>query len=303
MHIFISGLFLFLLGLEGSKRGLKGLTISGVERILKGLSEHLYLGILIGTVVTGILQSSSAVTVILIGLLEAGLINFKSAMTIVLGANIGTTITVQLISLPVVDSYLYLIFAGLFFMITGFIFKKKIIPAGLTLTSFGVVFAGLKIMTAYFQNPAASEIARKILAFSGNNFLLGILLGIIITGIIQSSSAVTGITVSLAYSNLITLPVAIAIALGSNIGTCITAFLASLNCRHTTRSLAWGHFWFNLIGVFFILPFVPYFIKLVNWTSPNLVRQIANSHTIFNIVNVIIFMPFFETFVSFFKEE
>lgn len=301
MLIFLSGLFLFLLGLEGSKRGLGRVASTKVELALKRLSNSIFLSIFSGVVVTAILQSSSGVSIIVISLIEAGLLQLKPAIGIMLGANIGTTFTVQIISFPVIALFPYLIISGLFFMIIGFMLRNKLVDAGLALASFGVVFAGLNMMTGYFQNPAVSGLITKILAFSGDNYLLGILLGVIITGIIQSSSAVTGITVSLARNNLITLPAAIAIALGSNIGTCITAFLASLNSSRLAKSLARGHFLFNLIGVIAILPFLGIFNHLVMLTSQNLLRQIANAHTLFNIFNVLIFLPFFDTFISFLR--
>ncbi|MDI3547083.1 MAG: phosphate:Na+ symporter [Halanaerobiales bacterium] len=301
MLIFLSGLFLFLLGLEGSKRGLGRVASTKVELALKRLSNSIFLSIFSGVVVTAILQSSSGVSIIVISLIEAGLLQLKPAIGIMLGANIGTTFTVQIISFPVIALFPYLIISGLFFMIIGFMLRNKLVDAGLALASFGVVFAGLNMMTGYFQNPAVSGLITKILAFSGDNYLLGILLGVIITGIIQSSSAVTGITVSLARNNLITLPAAIAIALGSNIGTCITAFLASFNSSRLAKSLARGHFLFNLIGVIAILPFLGIFNHLVMLTSQNLLRQIANAHTLFNIFNILIFLPFFDTFVSFLR--
>lgn len=301
MLIFLSGLFLFLLGLEGSKRGLGRVASTKVELALKRLSNSIFLSIFSGVVVTAILQSSSGVSIIVISLIEAGLLQLKPAIGIMLGANIGTTFTVQIISFPVIALFPYLIISGLFFMIIGFMLRNKLVDAGLALASFGVVFAGLNMMTGYFQNPAVSGLITKILAFSGDNYLLGILLGVIITGIIQSSSAVTGITVSLARNNLITLPAAIAIALGSNIGTCITAFLASFNSSRLAKSLARGHFLFNLIGVIAILPFLGIFNHLVMLTSQNLLRQIANAHTLFNIFNVLIFLPFFDTFISFLR--
>lgn len=301
MLIFLSGLFLFLLGLEGSKRGLGRVASTKVELALKRLSNSIFLSIFSGIVITAILQSSSGVSIIVISLIEAGLLQLKPAIGIMLGANIGTTFTVQIISFPVIALFPYLIISGLIFMIIGFMLRNKLVDAGLALASFGVVFAGLNMMTGYFQNPAVSGLITKILAFSGNNYLLGILLGVIITGIIQSSSAVTGITVSLARNNLITLPAAIAIALGSNIGTCITAFLASFNSGRLAKSIARGHFLFNLIGVIAILPFLGIFNHLVMLTSQNLLRQIANAHTLFNIFNVLIFLPFFDTFVSFLR--
>ena len=129
------------------------------------------------------------------------------------------------------------------------------------------------------------------------------MLGIIITSIFQSSSAINGIIVSLAHNNIIKLPVAVAISLGSNVGTCITAFWASLTSNTTSKKLALGHFLFNIIGVILILIIYDFFIVIIKFTSNNLFRQIANAHTLFNLINVVFLLPFLNTFVSFLKGE
>jgi phosphate:Na+ symporter len=292
MFIFFSGLALFLIGLEGSKRFLKSLSSSGIENKLKKLSKKHFLSLLLGILVTGILQSSSAVSIILIALIEGNLINLKTALLIMMGANIGTTLTVQLISLPILSFYPFIIIGGillvfigycsflrkLFFNVFNFIvdnlnsdinrfkfaifynrkanfFNNKYIKIGLILISFGVIFAGLEIMKGYFNNLQVRNIIHNLLINYGNKRIYGITIGIIITSLFQSSSAVTGIIVSLSYNNIITLPTAIAISLGTNIGTCITAFWASLTSGKTAKNLALGHFLFNTLGVIFIYIF------------------------------------------------
>ena len=299
MHIFLIGLFLFLLGLEGTKRSIKIIATAKIKAILQGLSENIFLAVLIGTIITAVLQSSSAVTIILIALLEAGLLNIRSAMGIVLGANIGTTVTVQIISLPILSFFPLIIISGVVLILIGIIFRSKIFFGGLAIFSFGIVLAGLELMTGYFQNPGTHRLIEHCLAYSGTNPYKGILVGILITGVIQSSSLVTGITVVLANNNLITLASAVAITLGSNIGTCVTAFIASINSGQVARSMVWGHFFFNLIGVLVILPGLGWFIALVRMSSPNLVRQIANAHTLFNLFNLLLFLPFLNPFISF----
>ncbi|MCG8516330.1 MAG: Na/Pi symporter [Halanaerobiales bacterium] len=299
MHIFLIGLFLFLLGLEGTKRSIKIIATAKIKAILQGLSENIFLAVLIGTIITAVLQSSSAVTIILIALLEAGLLNIRSAMGIVLGANIGTTVTVQIISLPILSFFPLIIISGVVLILIGIIFRSKIFFGGLAIFSFGIVLAGLELMTGYFQNPGTHRLIEHCLAYSGTNPYKGILVGILITGVIQSSSLVTGITVVLANNNLITLASAVAITLGSNIGTCVTAFIASINSGQVARSMVWGHFFFNLIGVLVILPCLGWLIALVRMSSPNLVRQIANAHTLFNLFNLLLFLPFLNPFISF----
>lgn len=285
-------------GLEGSKWGLKKAVSGKVEELLSDLSANVLASLLLGIIITGVIQSSSAVSVITISLIEAGILSLKPALAIIMGANIGTTITVQIISLPVLELYPQTIILGLIITLIGLLTNKKMVYTGLAVAAFGVVFAGLVMMTSFFKSPAVIELLKSLLAYTANNNLLGILLGMIVTSLIQSSSAVTGISLSLARGSIINLSSAIAIALGSNIGTCITAFIASFNCSRVSRMLATGHFIFNLIGVLVLLPFYNVFCRLVELTSNNLVRQIANAHTLFNIFNVLLFIPFISAFTD-----
>ncbi len=265
---------------------------------MMSLDNNILLSFLIGILITAILQSSSAVSVILISLIEARALTLKPAIAIILGANIGTTFTVQLISFPILSYYPYLIIIGLILIIVGIFTNKKIFFFGTAILCFAVVFAGLVIMTDFFKLTEVRQTIQTILKYAESNIYLGIFIGTLTTAIIQSSSAVTGITVSLAMNNLITLSSAIAIALGSNIGTCVTAFLASINAGNLSKTMAKGHFIFNLLGVIVLIPLFPIFEYIVINTSDHLVRQIANAHTIFNIFNVIIVLPFLNTFIS-----
>ncbi len=302
MLIFATGFILFLLGLEGSKKSLEKIAGLKIEKYIKDLTTNFGLSILIGIIITSILQSSSAVSIIVIGLIEAKLLGLRSAIGIIMGANIGTTITIQIISLPILSFYPYLILIGIFFMITGFILRKKIfLFPGITIFSFGIIFTGLHLMSSSFLRPEINKLFSKLLKISGKNIFSGILMGTIVTSIIQSSSAVTGIIVTLAHNNLVSLPMAITISLGSNIGTCITAFIASINASKISKSLATGHFLFNFIGVIILLPFLNIFTHFIISISTNPVQQIANAHTIFNVFNVLFFLPFIKTFISFLR--
>ncbi len=296
--LFLWGLFLFLVGLEICKWSLKKAISGKIENIITGLSGNLFSCILLGILITSVIQSSSAVSVIIIGLIEAGVLSLKPALAIIMGSNIGTTVTVQIISLPVLDKYPHIIILGIIIILIGLFINKRLMFTGLALVAFGIVFAGLVMMTDFFKNPSIIELFKRFLTYTTNNSLLGILLGIFVTGLVQSSSVVTGITLGLARSGIINLVSAIAIALGSNIGTCITAFIASLNCSRISKMMATGHFIFNLIGVIVLLPFLNIFCKLVGLTSSNLMRQIANAHTLFNIFNVLLFLPFINDFAD-----
>src|SRR5690554_4464183 len=286
--LFAWGLLLFLSGMEGAKWGLRKGVTRKLETVLSAISSNVFSCILLGIIVTAFIQSSSAVSVILIGLIEARVISLKPAIAIIMGANIGTTVTVQIISLPIVNLYPWIIIIGLLISMIGIFKSNKLFFAGLTMVFFGIVFAGLLNMTSFFKGQGIINLIRTIFTYTGDSNLKGILLGFFVTLILQSSSAVTGISLGLARSGFINLTSSVAIALGSNIGTCITAFIASVNCGRISKMMAVGHFIFNLFGVLAILPFFNIFCKLVEQTSTELIRQIANAHTLFNVYNVII---------------
>ncbi|NLJ83699.1 MAG: Na/Pi cotransporter family protein [Halanaerobiaceae bacterium] len=299
MLIFISGLFLFLTGLEGSKWAIKSLVNKRIKDLIISLDKHLYLSILIGIIITAIIQSSSAVSVILIGLLEAGAISLKPAIGIMLGANIGTTVTAQILTFPVINYYPYLIALGLALALIGiFIRKRTFFYIGSSILFFGIVFAGLILMTFFFESPEKRRLIESFLLYSSKNIYLGILTGTIITAIIQSSSALTGVIIGLAFNELINLRTSIALILGSNMGTCFTAYLASINASPVSQKLARAHFIFNILGVLALVPFYFLFENLVRASSQELSRQIANAQTIFNIYNTLVFLPFLNTFIS-----
>ncbi|MFW5998754.1 MAG: Na/Pi cotransporter family protein [Halanaerobiaceae bacterium] len=290
MFRFLLGFSMFLIGLEFVKRALKDTAGQNIKGYLKNLDGHSFILLFAGILFTSILQSSSAVSIILIGLIEARLMNFKSALFVMMGANIGTTITVQLISFPVLAYYPYFFVTGFIFFIISY-YKDAFLTTGKIFIAFGLVFFGLDLMTGFFNDPEIKKLFYFLLARYGDNKYLGILIGIISTSILQSSSAITGIVVRLGYNNIISLPGAVAIAAGSNIGTCITAFLASLNAGNNSKMLAKGHLTFNLLGILILLPLFDKFIKIVALTSTDLSHQIANAHTLFNVFTVIILLP------------
>ncbi len=305
MFEFFAGLLLFFIGLDGAKKGLKKLTAFKVKLYLKKLNQNIIFSLTTGIIVTSLLQSSSALLIILIGLLDAEFLDLKSAVLIMLGANIGTTMTIQLFSLPVLSSYNYIIITGLIIIMLGFFNNsynnlKKI---GFVIFCFGLVFCGLNYMTVFFSKPLIKKFIYKIMTGYDPDLLFSLLVGVVITSIIQSSSMVTGIVVTLAYNQIITLPVAVAIALGSNIGTCITGFLAGVKSTTKAKKLVLINFLVNLFGVIFILPFFNLFIYLISLTAKTLTHQIANAHTIFNIINILVVLPFIESAISYLQEK
>ena len=303
MSLFILGILLFLMGLEICKKCLKMLASKEFKKMIARSTDKLWSSILIGILATAVLQSSSALSIIIIGLIEANLIKFKPGMAVMFGANIGTTFTVQIISLPVLSFYPYLIISGVLLNILSIFTRKDLKKVGILIICFGVVFSGLNLMTEAFNKPEIHHLFINIIKGLNNNKYLGVLGGGMVTAMIQSSSAVTGLLVSLVSQDMISLHLAVAAAMGSNIGTCVTAFLASIKGTKSSISLAIGHFLFNLLGVIFFLFIFDFFIGLIKLTSVLPTRQLANAHSIFNIITLLIILPCFNSIVKILKPE
>lgn len=293
----LGGLGLFVYGMHIMGEGLEKSAGSKLKKILEVLTTNRFLGILIGTGVTAIMQSSSATTVMVVGFVNAGLMNLYQAASVIMGANIGTTITAQIIAFNLSDIAPLILAIG-----TGIILftkKKKTRDIGEVVLGFGVIFAGMTMMSDAMEPLKNSpEFSRIILTLS-NNIFLAVLVGTIITGIIQSSSAFIAILIVLAADGAISFNAALPLLLGSNIGTCITALLASIGTGKNARRAAVIHVTFNVIGTIIFMAlykFVAYAIPLL---GGDIKRQIANAHTIFNITNTIIQAPFIPLLVKF----
>ncbi|GAB6137581.1 hypothetical protein JCM15060_07700 [Halanaerobaculum tunisiense] len=272
---------------------------SQLEKIISVLTTNTITGILTGILVTILIQSSSATTVIIISLVNANLISFQGAVGVVMGANIGTTITVQLLSFNL-DSYIsWLLMLGLilyiFYWLTNY---SKLCYVARGLLGFSLVWWGLDLLSNLLVRWQNVEWFVSLLAHLANNPVWGLLVGGLITALIQSSSAVNGVVVAIARVNLINLPAAISLALGSNVGTCITAFLAAWDASQMAKEIAKVHLLFNITGVIIFLPLLPLFSSLISLTSEELVRQIANAHTIFNLLNTVVVLSIRQHFFS-----
>jgi phosphate:Na+ symporter len=293
----VGGLGLFIFGIWEMSEGLHKASGERMRRILHNLTGSPFKGVLVGAGITSIIQSSSATTVMVVGFVNAGLLTLVQALGIIFGANIGTTITAQLIAFKLTDYALPIIGLGMLVMLTA---KKKIYKyIGEFLLGFGILFLGLNILTNVVkplgQYPWFSNL---FITFSKNPFL-GVLAGAVVTGILQSSSVTTGMVLGLAMANVLDLKAAIPLILGCNIGTCVTALIASIGTGVSATRAAVAHIMFNIIGVFIFLPFLGLFQNLVSHTSGELTRQIANAHTLFNTINTIIFLPFTWLYASF----
>ena len=288
----LGGLALFLYGMQMMSTGLEASAGDKMKLILEKLTANRFVGVLVGAVITAIIQSSSATTVMVVGFVNSGMMTLNQAIWIIMGANIGTTITGQLIALNIGEAAPLIAFLG----VAAVIFSKneKIKYVGEILAGLGVLFIGMDMMGTAMAPLADSEKFVSILT-KFENPLLGILAGTVFTALIQSSSASVGILQTLAGSGVIGLKSAAFVLFGQNIGTCITAFLASIGTSRNAKRTTIIHIMFNVFGtvVFTILCLTTPIISMVEgWTPKNAPAQIANLHTMFNVVTTLLLLPF-----------
>ena len=286
------GLALFLYSMNMMSAGLEAAAGNKMKQILERLTANRFLGVLVGAVITAIIQSSSATTVMVVGFVNSGMMTLRQAVWIIMGANIGTTITGQLIALDVGALAPFIAFIGVAMIV--FLKNEKLHHLGSILGGLGVLFIGMDMMGAAMKPLGNSEEFVNLLT-KFENPVLGILAGMIFTAIIQSSSASVGILQALANSGVIALSSSAFVLFGQNIGTCITALLASIGTNRNARRTTVIHISFNVIGtiVFTTLCLVTPLISFMEGLTPtNPSAQIANLHTTFNIVTTILLLPF-----------
>lgn len=291
-----SGLALFLFGMEFMGDGLENAAGSKLKSFFDKAITNPLKGALVGTIVTAIIQSSSATTVMVVGFVNAGLMNLYQAVGVIMGANIGTTITGQLITFKIDDFIpLFIIIGAALILFTK---QEKRKEVGKIIFGFGLLFMGLTAMKDAMSPIAQTTFFQDLILTLEGNMFLGILVGAAMTAVVQSSSASTAILLSLAATGAISLQVAIPILFGNNIGTCVTALLSSLNANKVAKKAAFIHLSFNLIGTLIFLPLINILCNVVVYMGGDIDRQIANAHTIFNVVNAIILLPFAGVFVK-----
>ena len=289
----LGGLALFLYGLEKMSNGLKLAAGHQMRMILAALTSNRLIAMLVGAFITMVIQSSSATTVMLVSFVQAELMTFSRSLGVILGADIGTTVTAQLIAFKLADYALLVIAAGFGIRMLG---RKKLIKnIGDILLGFGILFFGMKIMSDAMA-PLSKDAQLINLLYNLENPLLGLLVGLVFTALIQSSSAFTGILIVLAQQELITLEAGIPMVLGANIGTCITAALATIGMSRDAKRVALGHVLFKVAGVMLFVFWIPTFAELIHgltsFMSTDAGREIANAHTVFNVSMALIFLPF-----------
>ncbi len=307
----LGGLGLFLLGMKMMTEGLQATAGQKIRRILEAISSNRFIGALTGAGITAMIQSSSATTVMLIGFVSASIMSFEQAVSVVIGANVGTTITGQLIAFKLTAAALPAIALGV--GLKYFSKKRNYRYIGDIILGFGLLFYGMEVMklglSPIKSDPQFIEFFTKFSTDSISGLLLCVFMGTALTVAVQSSSATIGLTMALATSGLLAYPEAIALVLGENIGTTVTAQLSTIGSNNSdTHRTANAHTFFNVAGVIIILLIFPWFVEFVEIVTlkigagdvaqtkhgeyVNIARYIANGHTIFNVINAIMFLIF-----------
>lgn len=288
----LGGLALFLYGMQMMSTGLEAAAGNRMKSILEKLTSNRIKGVLVGAAITAVIQSSSATTVMVVGVVNSGLMTLKQAVWVIMGANIGTTITGQLIALDIGAIAPLFAIAGVGAIM--FIKSEKVHHISSIFAGLGILFMGMDMMGAAMSPLKESEAFISLMT-KFDNPLLGILVGALFTAVIQSSSASVGILQALASTGMIPLSSAVFVLFGQNIGTCITAVLASIGMKVNAKRTTVIHLLFNIIGtvLFTVICLVtPYVTWIEAMTPGDPVAQIANAHTVFNIVTTLLLLPF-----------
>lgn len=294
----MAGLAIFMFGIAQLSDGLRKSAGGALRHILGTLTKNRLLALVIGALVTVIFQSSTATTVMLVGFAQAGILTFVQTLGIILGADIGTTMTVQLIAFKITDYALIAVAAGFFFWTMS---KKDYTKfLGQSIMGVGFVFFGMTMMSNSIAPLRNHEPFLSQIVFFSNPFL-SIFVGAVFTAILHSSAAFIAIVIAFAIQGLVKLDTGIGLMLGANIGTCVTALLASFGASVEAKRVAWGHTLFKVLGVVFIAPFIgPFaqFVTHIGGASLGIERSIANAHTMFNIAIGFVFLPFLTPFAN-----
>lgn len=304
----LGGLALFIFGMNMMSESLQKVAGDKMKKVLGVLTRNAVCGMLAGALVTAVLQSSSATTVLVIGFVSAGLMSLKQGISVIFGANIGTTMTAQLMAFKISDYIMPIVFIG--FLIAFIAKKEKIKFVGQTIFAFGLLFVGIEMMGDVMKPLATSPVFINMMEKVSNIPVLGVSVGMLMTLVVQSSSATIAVLQSFASqagpdgASVIGLVGAIPILLGDNIGTTITAILASIGQSKDAKRCAIAHSVFNITGSFLFIWIIKPFAKFVEMISPKgneldvISRQIANAHMSFNIINTLIWLPLLPVMVK-----
>lgn len=314
IYTLLGGLGIFFFGMKFMSDGMQAMTGDVIRKIINSITSNRFMAVGVGLGVTMLVQSSSITTVMTIGMVNAGLMTLKQSIGVIFGANIGTTITGWIISIKVEKYGLLLV--GLGFIPGLFGKSNKIQHTGKAVLGIGLVFIGLKTMSeAFIPLRESQAFLDSIAYFAGDTYqayIASILMGCALTMVVQSSSAMLGITMALASTGVINYHTAVALVLGENIGTTITAILASIGANVNAKRAARAHATFNVVGVLLVLTVLPFYFDFIEWlvpsdatfkaadgSQPNVNAHIAMAHTVFNLSATILFLPFLNTLAAF----
>lgn len=290
LTVLLGGLAIFLHGLGLAREGLQVVAGEKLRTLLFALSRNRVVGLISGAVVTTIVQSSTAVTVMLVGFAASSLMTLPQAMAVVLGADIGTTVTVQLIAFRLTPYALLLVAFG--FALRFFARKRRVRYGGEAVMGLGLLFFGLKLMSDATLPLRGSPLFGTVLEHLATTPFAGLAAGAAATLLMQGSAPTIGLLIALAASGSMTMAAAAPLVLGANIGTTLTPILAAAGQPPAGKRVAFAHAIFKLLGVAGFLPFIGAFTRLAERTAPDVARQIANAHSIFNLCTALVFLPF-----------
>ncbi len=293
------GLGLFIYGIHAMSSGMQKVAGDRLRSIIAKFTSNRFMGVLVGAGTTSVIQSSSITTVTVVGFINAGLMTLTQGIGVIMGANIGTTITAQLIAFRLTDYALPIVGLGSLLFVLGR--SKRQRDLGEAVFGFGILFLGLSIMTGVTKPLGGTPMVHTLFASLQGSPLLALLAGLLVTMMVQSSSVTVGLTIALAAAGLLDLRTSIFIIFGDNIGTCITALIASVGTNLSAKRAALAHVMFNVLGVCMAFILLPVYYSVVTSFSGDIARQIANTHTLFNVVNTMIFLPFVPFFAAMLK--
>lgn len=291
---FFGGIMLILYGMRLVGEGLQRAAGARLRSFLISATNNRLKGVGVGALVTALLQSSSATTVMLVGFAGSGLLGLGETVGVILGADIGTTLTVQIIAFKVYDYAIAFIGIGI---LMRFLARRG--PGreiGQAILGFGFVFFALKILIGTFEPVALNPLWTSTMISVSRDPFAGIIVSALLTALFHSSAATLGLAITAAHSGLLTLDSAMPIVLGANIGTCVSAIVSSVGASTNARRVALAHVLFKVIGVIAVLPFLGLFTSLVGMSTEDVARQVANAHTFFNIGIAVFFLPFITPF-------
>ena len=297
---FVVGSLLIVTGVNTMGSTLEQANSKLLDKAMRAFSRNKWTSFFTGILLTGLVQSSTAVTILTIGFVDSGIMKLESAVGIIYGANIGTTFTAQFMSFQITQYSRYILIAG---CILSFGPMRKFRTAGNVLAGIGLLFSGLELMDKSVNILKNNAFLVQWLQAHSDNVFLCLLAGLVITMLVQSSSATVGMTILLFNGGLLPLSSAVALTLGDNIGSCIVAQIAGMESSTAGKRTAWAHTIYNIAGVLLVWLFLPQFCRLVqymtHWMGQDSSRLIANAHMIFNVLSAMLFLPISKYYVRF----